>query len=54
MQILTITDLLADPYRPNPRCLMVPGGLSGQHTLPEPPKHKGKAANQNKLFGPEA
>jgi len=53
MQILTITDLLADPYRPNPRCLMVPGGLSGQHTLPEPPKHKNKSANQSKLFKPE-
>ena len=53
VQILTIADLLADPYRPNPRCLMVPGGLSGQHTLPEPPKHKNKSANQSKLFKPE-
>ena len=53
VQILTIADLLADPYRPNPRCLMVPGGLTGQHTLPEPPKHRRKSAPQSKLFKPE-
>jgi len=53
LQILTIKGLLADPYCPNPRCLLVPGGLTSRHTLPEPPKHKGKAANQSKLFKPE-
>jgi len=51
VQILTIADLLADPYRPNPRCLLIPGGPT-QHTLPEPPKHKAKGADQGALpFG---
>jgi len=51
VQVLTIADLLADPYKPNPRCLRVPGGTT-QHTLPNPPKHKGKADNQGALpFG---
>ena len=51
VQIHTIADLLADPYKPNPRCLSVPGGTT-QHTLPEPPKHRGKAADQGSLpFG---
>jgi hypothetical protein len=46
VQILTIEELLADPYRPNPRCLSIPGGASSQHTLPEAPKHKGKGSKQ--------
>jgi len=51
VQIHTIADLLADPYKPNPRCLSVPGGTT-QHTRPEPPKHRGKAADQGSLpFG---
>ena len=50
VQILTIEELLADPHRPNPRCLQIPGG-SAQHTLPEAPKHKAKTAKQGKLWG---
>ncbi len=46
VQILTIEELLSDPYRPNPRCLSIPGGSSSQHTLPEAPKHKGKGDKQ--------
>jgi len=41
VQMLTIEELLADPHRPNPRCLQIPGG-SAQHTLPEAPKHNPK------------
>ena len=50
VHILTIEELLADPHRPNPRCLQIPGG-SAQHTLPEAPKHKPKTAKQGKLWG---
>lgn len=50
VQVLTIEDLLADPYRPNPRCLRLPGGTS-QHTLPDPPRHKGNPKKQGNLFG---
>jgi len=52
VQILTIKELLADPYRPNPRCLRVPGGAS-QHTLPEAPKHRGPRTKQGKMFPDE-
>jgi len=53
VQILTIEHLLADSYRPNPRCLRIPGGTT-QHTLPEPPKHKPKSPDQGALpFGEE-
>ena len=48
VQILTIDELLKDPYKPNPRCLLVPGGTS-QHTLPQAPKHKGPKARQRRL-----
>ena len=51
VHILTVADLLADPYRPNPRCLAIPGGTIGQHTLPDAPKHRGKGKQQSKLFG---
>ena len=50
VQILTIEELLADPHRPNPACLQIPGGAS-QHTLPEAPKHKGKGDKQKELWG---
>jgi site-specific DNA-methyltransferase (adenine-specific) len=43
VQVLTIEQLLADPYRPNPRCLLVPGGVAGPNaTLGEAPKHRGR------------
>ncbi|HUS90400.1 MAG TPA: DNA methyltransferase, partial [Phycisphaerae bacterium] len=48
VQVLTVEELLKDPYKPNPRCLRVPGGTT-QHTLPEPPKHRRKAAGQGAL-----
>jgi len=48
VQILTIEELLKDPYKPNPRCLQVPGGTTG-HTLPEVKKHKGNPTKQNAL-----
>jgi site-specific DNA-methyltransferase (adenine-specific) len=51
IQILTIEELMADPYRPNPRCLLIPGGSSGQHTLADPPKFKSNGPDQGKLFG---
>ena len=50
VQILTIKELLDDSRRPNPRCLLVPGGPT-EHTLPKPQQHKGKRAKQEKLFG---
>jgi len=49
IQILTIDQLLADPHRPNPGCLQIPGGTA-QHTLPTPRKHRGKSARQDELF----
>ena len=49
VQIITIEELLKDPYRPNPRCLQVPGGSSAQHTLPKPPKHRPSGGKQPKL-----
>jgi len=48
VQILTIEELLADPHRPNPRCLRIPGGTA-QHTLPVAPPHTGPRAKQGKL-----
>jgi len=48
VQILTVEDLLKDPHRPNPRCLLVPGGTE-QHTLPEPPRHKTARSRQRSL-----
>jgi len=48
VQILTVEDLLKDPHRPNPRCLLVPGGTE-QHTLPEPPRHKTARSRQHSL-----
>jgi hypothetical protein len=33
--------------------LLVAGGLSGRHTLPEPPRHRRKSASQSKLFKPD-
>ena len=49
LQILSIEELLKDPYRPNPRCLLVPGGVSGPSaTLAEAPKHRSRA-RQGKL-----
>lgn len=53
VQILTIEELLKDPYRPNPRCLAIPGGAT-QHTLPAPAKHKAKRGKQGKMFPEEA
>jgi hypothetical protein len=50
IKILTIEELLADPYRPNPQCLPIPGGPD-QHTLPQPPKFKSNGPDQGKLFG---
>ena len=49
VQILTVEDLLADPYRPNPRCLDVPGGTTG-HTLPDAPRHRTAGPEQKGLF----
>ena len=53
VQILTIEELLADPHRPNPRCLQIPGGAGGPSvTLPEAPKHKPKRVRQKDIeFG---
>jgi len=48
VQIVTVAELLADPYRPNPRCLHVPGGWT-EHTLPQAPKHKAPRGRQRKL-----
>jgi len=50
VQILTIDELLADPHKPNPRCLLVPGGAA-QHTLPEPKKHRRKGHRQEDMLG---
>ncbi len=50
VQILTIKDLMADPYKPNPRCLQLPGGTVGPNqTLPKAPKHKEKKTRQGAL-----
>jgi site-specific DNA-methyltransferase (adenine-specific) len=50
IQILTISELIGDPQRPNPRCLQIPGGASAPNpTLPEPPKHRRKGAKQKAL-----
>lgn len=49
VQILTVKELLADPHRPNPRCLEVPGG-GASHTLPEAPKHKTKGKKTKEMF----
>ena len=49
VQVLTIEELLADPSKPNPRCLMIPGGVSDQHTLPEAPRHIGHSTRQGRL-----
>jgi hypothetical protein len=50
VQILTIAELLADPHRPNPRCLQLPGGAGGPSaTLPEAPRHKMKRVRQKDL-----
>ena len=49
VQILTIDELLADPHKPNPRCLLVPGGAA-QHTLPEPKKHRRKGHKQEDML----
>ena len=48
VQVLTIAELLADPNKPNPRCLRIPGGI-GEHTLPEAPRHRAGPAPQGKL-----
>jgi len=51
IQILTVEELLADPQRPNPRCLRMPGGYSGpSHTFPNPARHKQKRDRQGKLY----
>ncbi|RPI60156.1 MAG: site-specific DNA-methyltransferase [Planctomycetaceae bacterium] len=50
VQILTISDLLADSHKPNPRCLQIPGGASGPSaTLPNAEKHTGNADRQGEL-----
>jgi hypothetical protein len=50
VQILTIAELLADPHRPNPRCLQIPGGAGGPSaTLPEAPKHRPKRVRQKDI-----
>jgi DNA modification methylase len=53
VQILTIEELMADQYRPKPKCLLVPGGSDDQHTLAEPPKYKTNGPDQGKLFVPD-
>ena len=50
VQVLTIAQLLADPRRPNPQSLLVPGGASAQHTLPAPAKHKRTGPRQMNLL----
>ena len=43
LQIVTVADLLEDRYRPNPRCVALPGGVVGVNlTLPEAPRHETK------------
>jgi hypothetical protein len=50
VQILTVAELLADPSRPNPRCLQLPGSVLGPgDTLPQPPKHKARGSKQLNL-----
>jgi hypothetical protein len=50
VQILTIDQLLADPHRPNPSCLRIPGGAGGPNlTLPEAPKHRRQGARQQAM-----
>ena len=46
--MLTISELLADPHKPNPRCLLIPGG-GAQHTLPEAPRHVERGKRQGRL-----
>ena len=50
IQILTVGELLADPKRPNPSCLQIPGGAGGPSaTLPQAPKHKRKCYRQDAM-----
>ncbi|MBN2583309.1 MAG: restriction endonuclease [Planctomycetes bacterium] len=50
VQILTVEQLLADPHRPNPSCLQIPGGPGGPNvTLPEAPKHRRKGTHQHAM-----
>jgi site-specific DNA-methyltransferase (adenine-specific) len=50
VQILTVAELLADPKRPNPSCLQIPGGAGGPSaTLPAAPKHKRKRYRQDAM-----
>jgi DNA modification methylase len=50
VQILTLGELLADPHRPNPRCLQIPGGAAGANiTLPEAPRHKRRGTIEKDL-----
>ena len=50
VQILTIADLQADPHKPNPRCLQIPGGAAGDTvTLPQAPKHRRKGVIEKDL-----
>ena len=50
VQIITIGELLADPHRPNPRCLQMPGGRAGPNiTLPDAPRHKRRGTIERDL-----
>ena len=50
IQILTVAELLADPKRPNPSCLQIPGGAGGPSaTLPQAPRHKRKRYRQDAM-----
>jgi len=50
VQLLTVEELLADPHRPNPGCLQVPGGAGGPSvTLPRAQKHRRKGTRQEAL-----
>jgi hypothetical protein len=50
LQILTVAELLADPKRPNPSCLQIPGGAGGPSaTLPQAPRHKRKRYRQDAM-----
>lgn len=50
IQILTVAQLLADPKRPNPSCLQIPGGAAAPSpTLPSAPKHKRKRYRQDAM-----
>ncbi len=50
VQVLTVEQLLADPHKPNPACLQVPGGPS-QHTFQEAPKHRRLRHRQEDMLG---